>query len=76
MACAQRLSPLLDLTLGLASSFPLLAPVSSVLERQSPCGCGSTNEVEDEFLRVWSPELYVGCVEDSPSWTRQWGGLL
>lgn len=30
------------------------------------------NEVEDEFLRVWSPELYVGCVEDSPSWTRQW----
>lgn len=66
LACAQRLSPLFNLTLGLVSSFPLLAPVSSVLERQSPCGCGGTNEVVDEFLRVWSPEQVPGlCWEQS-----------
>ena len=59
-------APLLNLTLGLVSSFPLLAPVSSVLERQSPCGCGGTNEVMDEFLRVWSPEQVPGlCWEQS-----------
>lgn len=52
--------PLLSLTLGLAGSFPLLALVSSVLERQSPCGCGGTNEVVDEFLRVWGPEQVSG----------------
>lgn len=41
LACAQPgLSPLLNLTLGLAGSIPPLAPVSYVLERQFPCGWG------------------------------------
>lgn len=51
LGCAKPgLFPSLCLTLGLAGPIPLLTLVSCVLERQSPHGCGSTNEVVEEYL--------------------------